>query len=468
MTTRHRPQPDPDPTVTATTATTATITTAATSRLRVKLTVTRRDSRPFSPTSSCSSQSDLTDVESLSGMDATSYTDRASPSHNDLHTEDSSTSDLESSSQIDDSPSVSSQELPPYPILSPSIPSPSCTTPSTSLASPSGPCADPFAPYRTTLSSAHFLKSSFASFRTALSNPPPDHRARSSSLPFSAASPPPDSEDEDEDYHNSMIGLRRGSVPLPLKKEEEEEDSAIQKVESVVPRFVPGSVHVLAKAWDVPRLPPLKQEQSDENVSTPLEVLPGFVSFTPESDPVTHNAPVKDEPMSAVLPPDRSDYQWDNVAVKPEPMNGLEETVLGPEYGLRRHDADGTRENRVFIDTVVDDIEVLGPESVISREWDAAWSSGVVDDAADNAMDVDTDLVRPCTPLSGPAVFARREDEDLRASPSETLATAPTSISSPPCERTVAMDSDHEAPVLLHPLHSCDPPVVATVIEGTS
>ena len=241
-----------------------------------------------------------------------------------------------------------------------------------------------------------------------------------------------------------MVGLRRGSVPPPaLKKEEQEEDDPIhRKLEPVIPKYVPGSVHVATRAWSLARLAPIKQEHSDDDVSTPLEVLPGFVYFAPESD----HAPVKDEPTSAVLPPD------DHFATKPEPEH---EAVFDPPDERRRHG--GTRDAPVHI---VDDVEVLGPESVISREWDAAWTS--------DAMDVDAAVARSCTPLLDPDVFERRDEADTCASPSETLATAPTSISSPPSEGPVAMDSDHDTPMLLHSLRPCDPPIVATVLEGAS
>lgn len=225
---------------------------------------------------------------------------------------------------------------------------------------------------------------------------------------------------------------------------------------------------VSTRAWDLARSSPLKQEHSQQDVSTPLEVLPGFVAFSPESESVDH-VPIKDEPTSAVLPPDRAGYVWAHVNIKPEPLK--DQAVLDPddEHPQLESVGSGTREDPVRIDTVVHDVEVLGPESVISREWDMAWSSGVnVDIRTDNSMDVDAPITlpRPCTPLSGPEVFARRNDADLRASPAATVLTASTSISSPPSNDPVAIDSDHESPILMHPLRSCDPPVVATVIEG--
>ncbi|KAF8507253.1 hypothetical protein JB92DRAFT_3122023 [Gautieria morchelliformis] len=384
MATRHRPQPDarhrPPPAA------------PATAGLRVTLTVKRRDPSPSpSPSVSDDDDDDLSDVDSLDPVEP---------------------ADPPVSQPADSHSASASHQLPPYPILSPSIPSPSCSTPTTALASPSAP-SDPFAPYRTAL----------ASFRTALSNPPPDHRDRSTSLPFSAASPPPDSEDEDEDYHNSMVGLRRGSVPL---KEEH-------------PR--PLDPIIFTAAPSTPCALPLKHEHHPDVLSTPLEVLPGYLSCSPQSDYVS----VKDEPISAVLPPDSPHYVWHHLTVKPEP-------VWEDEHPHLHSDGTGTREDPVHIDTAMHDVEVLGPESVISREWDAAWSS-----ATDSDMDVDTCVPpRPCTP----DVFPHR----ARASPAETLITASTSISSPPSNNPVSLA--HEAPTLSHPLRSCDPPVVATVVEG--
>jgi hypothetical protein len=291
MATRHRPQPDQPPSA----------------RLRVKLTVKPREPTPSSSEPPSSTDDELSDVESLFPVPDHPLPDAAS--------------------DFSQSGSSSSHQLPPYPILSPSIPSPSCSTPTTVLASPSA-LSDPLAPYRSALS----IKYSFTSFRTALSNPPPDHRARSSSLPFSAASPPPDSEDEDEDYHNSMVGLRRGSVPL---KEEQQEP-----LDPIIFTSTPCTI-----PWG---LPPLKQEHPHEGLSTPLEVLPGYLSYSPQSDHV----PVKDEPMSAVLPPDAVPYAWHHDTVKPEPVWEDEQPHL-------QSDAAGTKEDPVHIE--VHDVEVLGP-----------------------------------------------------------------------------------------------------------
>ena len=240
-----------------------------------------------------------------------------------------------------------------------------------------------------------------------------------------------------------------------MKQEDDDDEDSVQKCEPAVPKYLSDSTRV----WGINQSSPLKQEHSQEDVSTPLEVLPGFVAFSPD-------APVKDEPMSAVLPPDGD---WGHVSIKPERPTAHRVAVLDPEDDQRQLHSmgTGTREDPVRIDTGVHDVEVLGPESLISREWDVAWGS-LSDVRTNNSMDVDVNvpLPRSCTPLSDVDVFARRSDTSLRASPAATIVTASTSISSPPCNDPVAMDSDHGPPILMHPLRSCDPPIVATVIEG--
>ena len=451
------------------------------SRLRLRLTLKVAEPPPSSPSDAKSQTgsfdsdlSDLSDLDPESDHDGRSYTDPVPSMSVDGSPTDeaSSASDLDANTQVQAVPTFS-PDLPPYPILSASIPSPSCTTPATSLASPSITFSDPFSLHgNSPLCSSHSINVPFSSFRMALSNPPRDHRARSRSLPFSAASPPPDSEDEDEDYHNSMVGLRRGSAPLSLKKEE---DGELMKSEPVTPRYIHGAAHFTMKDWESEVLATLRQAHTTDDVSAPLELLPGFISFSPEPEPVDLpvRLPVKDEPTSAVLPPaEPRVLQRSGMCLKPEHASDDEQTVLDPDEAPFQLacGGKGTREDPVRIDTVVGDVEILGPESVRSREWDAAWCCVAVDvaehDDAVEGMDDVSEAGCSRTP-SERSVFMRRE-VDLRASPAETLATVPTSISSPPLELQMPMDGERDLPILMHPFRPCDPPVVAMVIDGMS
>jgi len=146
-------------------------------------------------------------------------------------------------------------------------------------------------------------------------------------------------------------------------KEEEDSGAEGPMFAPVEPRYVPGGVHFAkpprSDASEGSNVHIFKQEDS-ESVSTPLETLPGFLE----------PSIIKDEPTSAILPPDA----WNDVHIKLEELSPF-----------------GTAASPV----VVDDVEVLGPETVRIREWDAAWGS------SQDEMDMDIlDIVPPSPPPS--------------------------------------------------------------------
>lgn len=351
---------------------------------KIKLTLRVRPPEPESesesePHSSSESGDESTDSNSEVGAEIPHYSSDIS---------DESGSEAGSSMDLDDTDRVSSEDLPGYP-YTPCIPTPNYSTPLTSVPSSATPCG-PLSPYlKSNLCSSHFIKSTLTSFRPPWSSNPPDDRA--TSLPYSAPSSP-DSEDEDEDYHNSMVGMRRDSRSLPLKEEDDDERSA-PMFEPIVPKYVPGGVHYAKQPSSVTSdsdWSSSKQEVNSETVSTPLETLPGFLSLV---EPMSSQISIKEEePASAILPP--SDI-WISVKIEEEvDHNDSRSSLASP--------------------VCMDDVEVLGPESVRIREWDAAWN------AAGHVMDLDE------VPLSPPS------SEHQNDSPPMSFLTSPISRASMP------------------------------------
>ncbi|KIJ44127.1 hypothetical protein M422DRAFT_252622 [Sphaerobolus stellatus SS14] len=301
---------------------------------RVKLTLRLRPPEPV-PSSDSESSSDESRESDSEDDHMRQYSDSSSEASD-------SSCETDSSMDLDETDGVSSEDIAGYP-YTPDIPTPSYPTPLTSPAV----CHGRLSPYlKSNLCPSHFINSTFSTFRTAWSNVP-EGSSRAASLPFSAPSPP-DSEDEDDDYHNSMVGMRRDSV---VPKEEEIDSNAEPIFALVEPKYVPGGVHYVnpprSEASDSHDAPLPKEEETEDSVSTPLETLPGFSYIDATS------TAIKDEPTSAVLPSDA----WNDVHVKAEQ----------PTY---QHTGDGTLSSPVC----VDDVEVLGPETVRCREWDAAWA----------------------------------------------------------------------------------------------
>lgn len=316
--------------------------------------------------------------------------------------------------------SPSNSEL--YPDPSP-IPSP----PPSSV-----PCNDPYSFYFTqNLCPTRLIKSTLTSF---LSNPSRDSRAESISPSQSAASPPPDSEDEDDDFHNSMVGLRRDSVPIP--QNHLEDDSEMPKFEPISPKFVPGSVHLTRKTPDLELTFDPKQVSSSpfDSTSTPLETLPGFV-LDPES--IASHVTIKEEEPTITLPLS-ADLYFSSVESK------IDCFQKDPPTGS------GSIDDPIQVD-IAYDVEVLGPETVRSREWDMAWNEQAFDG-----------LVSANYPLS-----AQEDGEEKQTKSSNghelLVLTRPPPPPPPSSFETVILPSGFH--VVTSTL-SCSPPIMIVTVDS--
>ncbi|GJJ12178.1 hypothetical protein Clacol_006419 [Clathrus columnatus] len=213
------------------------------------------------------------------------------------------------------------------------------------------------------LRSSHFIKSTWATFRTTPFQSCSPSKTKSISPSYFTPSPPPDSEDDDDDFHNSMVGFHRGKF-----SDKVEDNTNFPKFEPISPKFVPGSVHLARKTPEFEDLSENKPEPPVfESASIPLETLPGFVL---EPEPTDSGVGIKEEPVITFT---WSSDRWQSGYERLDHMK--RDDVLLSSSSC----SDPTSTDVSY------DVEVLGPETVRSPEWDIAWNQ--FDNCAADQMD---------------------------------------------------------------------------------